>query len=76
MTSNPAERTADDIRRDLQRLWDEITAHDTKLDDPNGDGSGDGAESPTGDDYNEIVAMVYHALSPILDRPVPWNVPK
>lgn len=70
MTSNPA--TADDIRRDLQRLWDEITAHDAKLDDPRGDGSGDDAVSPTGDDYNTVVAMVYHVLSPILDRPHPF----
>ena len=57
----------------LERLWDEITAHDRKLDDPNGDGSGDEAVSPTGDDYNEVVSMVYHVLAPMLGRPHPWH---
>ena len=38
-----------------------ILAHDRNLDDPKGDGSGVDAESPTGDDYNDVVS----ALSPL-----------
>jgi hypothetical protein len=49
------------LRNQLQAIMD----HDRKLDDPNGDGSGDNAQSPTGDDYNEVCGLlqpVYDAL--------------
>jgi hypothetical protein len=36
----------------------DIRAFDAKLNDPAGDGSGDNARSPTGDDYNEIMDML------------------
>lgn len=42
----------------LRTALEGIQAHDRKLDDPNGDGSGNDAESPTGDDYNELCSII------------------
>ncbi len=47
----------------LQTALEGIQAHDRHLDDPRGDGSGDNAQSPTGDDYNEVCGL----LQPIYD---------
>jgi hypothetical protein len=37
------------------RLIAQAIARDKKLDDPRGDGTGDDARSPTGDDYNDLL---------------------
>lgn len=47
----------------LRTALERIQAHDQKLDDPNGDGSGNCAESPIGDDYNDVCAL----LQPLYD---------
>lgn len=47
------------LRNQLQAIMD----HDKGLNDPNGDGSGDNAQSPTGDDYNEVCGL----LQPLYD---------
>jgi hypothetical protein len=60
----------------LRNALTAIQAHDRKLDDPRGDGSGNDAESPTGDDYNEVTGL----LQPVYDMlgmvgPLsPWEV--
>jgi hypothetical protein len=47
----------------LRTALEAIQAHDRKLDDPHGDGSSRDAESPTGDDYNEVTGI----LQPLYD---------
>lgn len=42
----------------LQRILTAAEEIDQKLDDPHGDGSGDDAESPTGDDYNDLYGTI------------------
>lgn len=52
--------------RTLRGLIDTANKLDKRLDDPRGDGSGDDAQPPTGDDYNElrsIVGMIAAALA-------------
>lgn len=38
----------------VRTLLDFAAAHEAKLNDPHGDGTGDDAVAPTGDDYNEL----------------------
>lgn len=47
----------------LRRVLEAVHAHDMTLNDPNGDGSGDSAQAPTGDDYNEVTGL----LQPLYD---------
>lgn len=45
----------------LAVLQDAVSAYDAKLDDPEGNGSGNGSRSPTGDDFNKICRLVRKA---------------
>lgn len=49
---------ADPVMAKLREILTDIQAHDRSLDDPHGDGSGNDAESPTGDDYNDLCGIV------------------
>lgn len=49
----------DQVRGVLQA----IQAHDDRLNDPKGNGSGDGAQPPTGDDYNQIYCLLWPLFS-------------
>lgn len=44
-------------------LLAQLEAHDARLDDPHGDGSGRDAQCPTGDDYNDVMQLVRGLLS-------------
>lgn len=44
-------------------LLAQLEARDARLDDPHGDGSGRGAQCPTGDDYNDVMQLVWGLLS-------------
>lgn len=46
----------------MQGLLERTRAWDAKINDPKGDGSGDDARVPTGDDYNELYSDVIHSL--------------
>lgn len=52
-----------DLMATLQSVLATIQGYDKAMDDPNGDGSGDNAQSPTGDDYNEVCGL----LQPLYD---------
>lgn len=49
----------------LKTLFAAVQAHDQQLDDPHGDGTGNDAESPTGDDYNELGGLIDRAKSAV-----------
>jgi hypothetical protein len=71
-----AARKLEDLQATLRSALQAIMDHDKKLDDPRGDGSGIDAESPTGDDYNEVTALLqplYDALGTI-GPCSPWDV--
>lgn len=42
----------------VRKCLADIAAYDVAMNDPTGDGSGDDARSPNGDDYNEIMDML------------------
>lgn len=58
-----SEPTPPGLMDTLRTVLARIQAHDMRLDDPHGDGSGNGAESPTGDDYNDVTTL----LQPLYD---------
>lgn len=62
-TAPDSEPTPPGLMDTLRTALGHIQDHDMSLDDPHGDGSGNGAESPTGDDYNDLTAR----LQPLYD---------
>jgi hypothetical protein len=51
------DRAIDNFRA-MTEFFDDVDYHNRKLNDPKGNGTGDDAQSPTGDDYNALLGMI------------------
>jgi hypothetical protein len=54
------------IKGIVTQLQNRVEARDTKMDDPHGDGTGNDAQPPTGEDYNALLSDVRDALPLIM----------